>query len=126
MRICVIGSRSIVEEKFVFAKIDKFLKEHCVGNPVLVSGGAKGVDSIVKKYAEAKGFDFIEFIPYHLLDKSVEFSSRYFFTRNRQMIMNADKVLALWDGTSTGTHHAIKFCQKLGVPVMVIKVPQED
>lgn len=121
VKLCIVGSRSIDKAEFVFPLIDHFIKDHCVGNPVLISGGARGVDSLVKEYAKTKGIDFIEFIPYHILDKSVEFSNRYFFTRNRQMIQNADKVLAIWDGESTGTQHAIRYSQKIGVPVMVLK-----
>lgn len=121
MKIAIVGSRTITDPVFVFSVIDKFLTDHCVGQPVIISGGAKGVDSLVRKFAETRGYDFIEFLPYHLVDKEVEFNSRYFFARNRQMINNADKVLALWDGKSTGTLHAIRYSQKIETPVMVIK-----
>jgi len=123
MRLCIIGSRSITDPLFVFQSIEKFVREHCVGQPTFISGGAKGVDSLTKRYANDKGYDFVEFLPYHLVDKEVEYNSRYFFARNRQMIQNADKVLALWDEESTGTLHAIRYSQKMGVPVMVIKHP---
>lgn len=123
MRLLIIGSRTITDPETVFTHIDRFIKEQCIGTPVLMSGGAKGVDSLVKKFAKTRGYDFIEFLPYHLIDKEVEFSSRYFFARNRQMVQNADKVLALWDGVSTGTLHAIRYSQKMEVPIMVIKIP---
>ena len=125
MRIAIVGSRTIVDPELVFTTIDKFLKEHCIGEPTIISGGAKGVDSLVKKFANTRGYDFIEFLPYHMIDKAAEFNSRYFFTRNRQMIGNADRVLAIWDGKSTGTLHAIRYSQKINIPVMVIKHFQE-
>lgn len=121
MKLCIIGSRNITNPEVVFTLIDRFIKDQCVGPPVLISGGAIGVDSLVKKYAKTRGIDFIEFLPYHLVDKEVQYSARYFFARNRQMIQNADKVLAIWDGESTGTQHAIRYSQKINVPVMVIK-----
>lgn len=126
MKICVVGSPAIDDVAYVTRKLDKFVQEHVTtGKPVFMAGGGKGTDAIVKKFAYDRGYDFIEFIPYNLLDKSVEFSNRYYFTRNRQMIMNADRVLAFYDGNFTGTIHAIKYSQKIGVPVMVHKMIPE-
>lgn len=123
MKIAIVGSRSIDKAEDVFPIIFRFIEDRCSGRSVtLISGGAKGVDSLVKKYSEQRGLDFVEFLPYHLIDNGVEFSSRYFFARNRQLVSNADEVLAIWDGVSTGTQHAIRYAQKIGVPVMVIKV----
>lgn len=121
MRIAIIGSRSITDPEIVFTAIDRFVKDQCVGKPVIISGGAKGIDELAKKWAGVQGLDFIEFLPYHLVDKGVDFSPKYFFARNRQIIQNADKVLAIWDGESTGTLHSIRYAQKIGVPVMIIK-----
>ena len=39
----------------------------------------------------------------------------------KQIIDNADRVLAIWDGVSKGTEHGIKYSQKTGKQVMVIK-----
>jgi hypothetical protein len=121
MKICIVGSRSLDKPEIVIPMIDKFIKEQVVGTPVFISGGAKGVDQISKEYAKTHGYDFIEFLPYHLLDPSAEFSSKYFFIRSKQIIDNADKVLAIWDGKSKGTEYSIKYSQKRGIPVMVIK-----
>ena len=121
MKLCIIGSRSIDKAELVFPAIEKFIKDHTTGKVTIISGGAKGVDQLSKKYAETNKIDFVEFLPYHLLDK-VSFSSKYFFIRNKQMIDNADKVLVFWDGKSKGTEYGIKYSQKLGIPVMVLKV----
>ncbi len=123
MKICILGSRSIDKAETVIPIIDKFMKDHVSGSPIILSGGAKGVDQITKAYAKAKAIPLIEFLPYHLLDNNVEFSSKYFFIRNKQMIDNADKVLVFWDGKSKGTEYGIKYSQKKGIPVMVLKVP---
>jgi|APGre2960657373_1045057.scaffolds.fasta_scaffold309808_2 hypothetical protein len=123
MKICILGSRSIDKAETVIPIIDKFMKDHVSGSPIILSGGAKGVDQITKAYAKANAIPLIEFLPYHLLDNNVEFSSKYFFIRNKQMIDNADKVLVFWDGKSKGTEYGIKYSQKKGIPVMVLKVP---
>jgi len=121
MRICIVGSRSIDKAEVVFPLIDKFIREHTTAPRTVLSGGAKGVDSLVKEWTKVQGYDFIEFQPIHMLDRNIEFNSKYFFVRNRQLIDNSDIVLAIWDGQSTGTKHSITYAQKKGVPVMVVK-----
>ena len=123
MKICIIGSRSIDKAAFVIPILDRFMKDHVVGTPVILSGGAKGVDQITKSYARANNINLVEFLPYHLIDNRTPFSSKYFFLRNKQMIDNADKVLIIWDTRSKGTEYGIKYAQKIKIPVMVIKSP---
>jgi predicted Rossmann fold nucleotide-binding protein DprA/Smf involved in DNA uptake len=123
MRICIIGSRSLDKAEVIIPIMDKFFKEHTVKPQVIISGGAKGVDHFSQWYAEHNGLDFIQILPYHLLDTTTEFNSKYFFIRTKQMISNADKVLAIWDTKSKGTEYGIKLAQKLDIPVMVVKVP---
>ena len=121
MKLCIIGSRSVSDASLILPVIDKFVAD--TKNPVFLIGSAKGVDPLSKKYAENHGIPVVEFVPYHLLDTTVEFNSKYFFIRTKQMIDNADKVLAIWDTKSKGTHYAIKYSQKLSKPVMVVKIP---
>lgn len=123
MRVCIIGSRSLDKAEVVIPIIDKFFNEHTTKPQVIISGGAKGVDQISQLYAEHNGLDFIQILPYHLLDTTTEFNSKYFFIRTKQMISNADKVLAIWDTKSKGTEYGIKLAQKQDIPVMVVKVP---
>src|SRR6056300_408301 len=124
MKVCIIGSRSLDKAEKVFPIIDRFIKEHGTGTLTFLLGSAKGVDPLSKKYAEARGIDVVEFIPYHLIDPTADFDSKYFFIRTKQMIDNADRVLAIWDTKSKGTHYAIKYAQKLEKPIMIIKVPK--
>jgi hypothetical protein len=123
MKVCVVGSRSLDSADKVLPIIDKFIKELPSSSVTFLIGSAKGVDPLCKHYAHSYGHDVVEFLPYHLLDSSVEFDSKYFFIRTKQMIDNADRVLAIWDTKSKGTHYAIKYTQKLEKPIMIIKVP---
>lgn len=122
MRVAIVGSRSIADKGIVFEAIDEFLADK--GQVTLVSGGASGVDQLVREYAEAKGIDFILFEPYHKLSFKTPFKTEYFFVRNKQIVRNADIVYAIWDGVSNGTRHTIEYAQKVGVPV-VIDVAEE-
>ena len=53
------------------------------------------------------------------------FNSKYFFIRTKQILNNADELLAIWDTNSKGTEYAIKYAQKLGIPVKVVKIPSQ-
>lgn len=123
MKLAIIGSRTIKDEQIVWNAIYNFIRDHVFeGTAVtLISGGADGVDSFARSYAKKWCLDHVEFIPYFKLDDNASYSARHFFIRNKQIIDNADKVLAIWNGHSTGTKHAIKYAQKTGKPIMVIK-----
>jgi hypothetical protein len=123
MKICIIGSRTLDKAEIVFPIIDKFLESYKGKAITFLIGNAKGVDPLSKKFAEARGIDIVEFIPYHLLDPTAEFNSKYFFVRTKQMINNADRVLAIWNMKSKGTEYGIKYSQKKEIPVSVVKVP---
>jgi hypothetical protein len=51
--------------------------------------------------------------------------------RNNAMIQDlapelGDLVLAAWDGTSSGTGHVIEACERLGIPVTVLRFNVAD
>lgn len=121
MKLAIIGSRSLDKAEVIFPIIDSFLEDYKEHSITFLIGSAKGLDPLTKKFAEGRGIDVVEFIPYHLIDSSVEFSSKYFFTRTKQLIDNADRVLAIWDMKSKGTEYGIKYSQKKGLPIMVVK-----
>ena len=106
MRVAVIGSRGIV-----VSDLGKYLPPETME---IVSGGAKGVDTSAREYANANGIKLTEFLPeYKLYGKSAPLK------RNIQIIKYADFVIAFWDGKSKGTKFVIDNCKKLGVALNV-------
>ncbi len=126
MKLAITGSRSIIDKDWVFAQLDNILTEvqskfKLKHPPVIVSGGAHGIDTFVREWSEEKGLDFVLFKPYHLVDNKVEFETKYFFSRNRQIVDNADIVVCLWDGVSHGTQHVMKYAEKKSKKLVVIQ-----
>lgn len=81
----------------------------------IISGGAKGVDTLAEQYADK-----------HKISKSI-FRPRYDLykrgapiKRNDKMVDMCDKVIAFWDGKSKGTKHTIDYARKKGKDVDVI------
>jgi len=119
MKLAIIGSRSIEDDAWTLKTVDKAVKKL---NPTcILIGAARGPDTAVSHYAESHDIDLVRFLPYHLLDPVANFDSKHFFIRTKQIINNADHVLALWDTKSHGTQYAIRYAQKLKIPVNVVK-----
>lgn len=109
MKIAVIGSRNIK-----LKNLGEYLPKE---TSEIVSGGAKGVDTTAKEYANAQNIKLTEFLPqYNLYKRGAPLK------RNIQIAEYADKVLAFWDGKSRGTKFVIDYCENNGIPIKIIIV----
>ena len=109
MKVAIIGSRGLT----VINDLGKYLPE---GTTELVSGGARGIDTCVRKYANEHGFKLTEFLPEDNL-----YGRAAPLKRNDTIIEYADTVLAFWDGESRGTAYVIRKCKETGKPCRVLK-----
>ncbi|MCI6831754.1 MAG: hypothetical protein MR896_06665 [Clostridiales bacterium] len=110
MRVAIIGSRSVqLEEE---QDVLPYLPENTTG---IVSGGAEGADQIAEHIAEFLHVPLTVFRPDY-----ARFQRRAPLERNRDIVQHADYVIALWDGSSRGTAHAIEQCIKEYKPVRVL------
>ena len=110
MRIAVVGSREFVN----LDEVRQFVREQ-ERTTVIVSGGARGVDSVAVD--EAKRLR----MPYevHLPDWS-KHGKAAGAIRNRTIVEAADEVVAFWDGRSRGTKISIDIAKALKKPVRVV------
>ena len=93
MKIAIIGSRFIENKAWVFDIVGQVVDAVVEAQISLVSGGSEGVDSLVHVWATENGYDSYMFKPHFLLDSKAPYSPRDFFTRYRQVVDNADKVI---------------------------------
>lgn len=106
MKIGVIGSRGLKVDN-----LGKYLPNEVTE---IVSGGAKGIDTCAREYANANGIKLTEFLPeYDKYGRSAPLK------RNLQIIDYADLVVAFWDGQSRGTKYVIDNCKKRNKKVRV-------
>lgn len=116
MKIAIVGSRTFGDmltdrrmRQRVFAYVATLPKD-----TVIVSGGASGVDTWAETAARQYGLAVIVFKPdWKAFGKSAG------FIRNRQIITEADSVVAFWDGQSKGTNNSIGLAQAQGKRVIV-------
>lgn len=117
MRVAIIGSRDFPNEQRVRDYVDALFEE---GNderrrPVIISGGARGVDSWAESTALDRGWE----VDIHPADWDT-YGKSAGFRRNQDIVMSADLVVAFWDGKSKGTKHSIDLALKYCVPLEVI------
>ena len=111
MKVAVIGDRNINDEDWVNYHLD-MLGQSVEDVLTIISGGSKGVDTIAQVWAIQNDFDFILIKPYHMVDNKMDYSPRFFFTRNKQIIDNADYVLILGSPEESGVQHALRYCRR--------------
>ncbi len=111
MIVAIVGSRSIKD-----VNLQDFLPPD---TSEIVSGGAIGVDTVAKRYANKNNIKITEFLPNY-----PKYGNSAPLKRNLLIIDYADLVLAFWDGKSRGTIHVYRNCQKQGVPVKLFRLKQ--
>ena len=110
MKVAVIGSRTFSNQNQMFSVLDKLKITH------LVSGGARGADSLAEQWAHQKKIPVTVYKPdWERFGKSAG------FLRNYDIIQDAELVVAFWDGTSKGTEHSIKYAKRINKPIIIEK-----
>lgn len=114
MKIAIIGSRECGNINF-----EELLKKHMdiLANDTIISGGARGIDTLAAQYAKKRGMKLLEFRPDY-----ATFGRGATFVRNRLIVDMADVVIAFWDGSSRGTNYTIEYAKKKYVPVVIIRI----
>lgn len=93
-------------------KLDKSLPNHGIE---IVSGTARGADSLGEVYAKKRGFAIKRFPANWDLYKK-----RAGYIRNSEMAEYADACVVFWDRQSRGSKHMIDLAQEKGLSVRVV------
>lgn len=112
MRIGVIGSRSFLDYELLEKTLNKILDRTQISS--IISGGAKGADSLAEKYAQLNNIDVTIFKPDWSLGKGAA------AIRNIKIVENSDIIIAFWDGVSKGTKMTIGMATSKNVKVLKV------
>jgi hypothetical protein len=111
MKLAIIGSRTIES-----LDLDKYIKEK---PDVVISGGAKGIDTIAWKWAVENHIEVVVHRPNYNVD------GRWAALRRNDVIVSeADKVIAFWNGKSTGTKYVINKAKELNKPLEIVMIKE--
>ena len=121
MKLAVFGSRKLVDNAEVKEYLDQYIKTMEV--TTVLMGGAAGVQDTVKEHLEGR-IALVTFKPWHLIDTKLEFTTKLFFMRNRQIIDNSQRVLAFIKigEEDSEVDKAIEFAKKRGKQVDIIEI----
>jgi hypothetical protein len=109
MKIAIVGSRDYPHPQHVTDYVNTLPLD-----TIIVSGGARGVDTWAEQAARRRGMTVIVF----KADWKT-FGKVAGFMRNREIIDAADSVTAFWDLYSPGTKHSISTAREKGKPVVI-------
>ena len=99
MKLAIVGTRKMTD----YLKFCDVVMPVMQGVTCIVSGGAKGVDSLAKQFALQKNIPFLEFVPEY-----EKYGKNATFVRNSLIVEAADRILALPSPDSKGTYDTIR------------------
>ena len=110
MKVAIIGSRTFFDKSKLIQQMDNLQNIS-----LIVSGGARGADTMGEQYARERNIPTKIFLPdWERFGKSAGFK------RNVQIIEAADMVVAFWDGKSAGTKHSIELAKRSGKECKIV------
>lgn len=120
MKVLVAGSRSITDSTFVFDVLDEVPWDV----DVVVHGNADGVDSLAREWARINDVG----VETHPVPEWVweRFGRKAGPQRNSYMIDQADAVVVIWDGVSSGTKDTMSKADADGMPMRKVVVDVAD
>ena len=114
LKVIVAGGRDFNNYNLLSQKLDNLFSK--TANVVIISGMAKGVDSLAVKYAEENKIRVSEFPA-----KWKKHGNASGFRRNVEMARFADACVCFWNGKSPGTKHMIDTAKRMNLKLRVIK-----
>lgn len=115
VKLAIVGSRSFED----YDLLKRYIFDHYNINEIacIVSGGAKGADSLAKRFSIEYSIKLIEFLPeWEKYGKGAD------YVRNKLIWENADEGLAFWDGKSKGTQHSFEISKKLNKTCHIVMI----
>lgn len=119
MKIIIAGGRDFEDVSSAIKKFDEFRSSLPIKNNEdiqVVSGGARGADSVGERVASFNSLNVKKFpAEWDKYGKSAG------YRRNADMANYANALLAFWDGKSKGTMHMINLAKDKGLIVKVVE-----
>ena len=129
LRVIIAGSRDFNDYKLLKeSAIEIITKKTMLPDLTrIISGGARGADTLGERFANEMGLEISRFIPdWDGLGK------RAGYVRNAEMAKfavedgNYGVLIAFWDGQSRGTKHMIDLAKRYGLEVHVVNYKENN
>lgn len=115
IRLLIAGSRGFNDYELLKSEIDKLVNQFT--NPIeIISGCAKGADTLGERYAEEHNLSVLRF-PADWKTHGV-FAG---YIRNEEMAQCADLCIVFWDSKSRGTKNMIEKALRYHIPLIIVR-----
>jgi len=116
--VVIAGGRDFDDYALLKSKMDSLLSARvkAEGGILVISGGAKGADTLGEKYAEENELIIARFTP-----DWDRFGKAAGPKRNAEMAKAADAVVVFWDGASRGSMSMIEEAKKHDCMLRVVR-----
>lgn len=118
MNLGIIGSRDFTNAVHGERCLDTLVAERGWTVKRVVSGKARGADTVGANWGRKRGIEVVEYEPDWSLGKGAGMA------RNTTIVYNSDIVVAFWDMISKGTKDSINKAKASGKEVVVIDVSE--
>ena len=120
-KVIVAGGREFNDYRLLCQTCDRmFSQKHQTHDIVIISGTARGADTLGERYAQERGYAVERFpADWEHAGKAAG------FIRNAQMASVADALIAFWDGNSRGTQNMIDLARLKPLPFRVVRFDLE-
>lgn len=119
VKMAIVGSRhtGTVDFNLVMDELRQRMEKPIVE---VISGGAKGYDTMAALWATLRGIAVTELRPdYQKHGRAAT------FIRNRTIVDSADIVVAFWDGKSRGTKYTIDYAEKKNKITIIVNTEKD-
>lgn len=132
MKLAIIGGRDFTDWKKCIESFDYyFTDDEGLRVDEIISGGARGADSLAKKIVELypnieytdfpADWDDITKLPCKIKYRNGKpYNALAGFNRNKDIIEASDMILAFWDGISPGTANSLSLAKKAKKNTIII------
>lgn len=118
-KVIIAGGRNFCDYERLKKVCDSLLANRFKEGVTIISGTARGADSLGEQYARQRGLELIQ-----MPAEWEKYGKSAGYRRNEEMAKEAGPgggLIAFWDGSSRGTKHMIETAQKHGLAVRVIR-----
>jgi len=116
MKIAIVGSRRRTDKENVEKLVNSFARD-----VIVISGGAKGVDTWAEQTARNRGLEVIVFRPNLKGIKHRGDMVQRYYDRNKKIAQECDIMYAFVSpDRKGGTENTIKYAQELGKKVILL------
>lgn len=116
LRVIIAGSRDFTDYELLERLLDMYFQRYSPDQIEIVSGGARGADSLGERYAQSRGMA-LNVMPADWK----RFGKSAGYRRNESMAIYSTHCIVFWDGESRGTQHMIDLANQYNLALRIVR-----